>query len=955
MSLSNGLAIKEPTPLLLKSLKIDFKDFMKSLTKIGVDITFSKWDLLIKDGADALSALGLKVEPEETAWILIYRSLVNSMQALVSEIEISDNNNFDYKELSLSLTESFSNEKLVIDSEFFRKPENSLFVNIAKSIFINWLISSGLKDAEAISIGNRLPIYFTAELHGEWGRNIKVYGVIKNILDTPFTKANSRVQAWSYYSSWLRKQVDEPMFMEAFSLNQIYISPRAYIKNKITQKIINYSSETEVIKETKTVICLDEELISWIERKDKNDAIRLISGGPGSGKSSFVKIFTATVIDKLNIPVLFIPLHQFELSNDLIDAVGKFIRDDGFLDFNPLGLESIEERLLIVFDGLDELSMQGEVSEKIAQDFIREIIRKVDRLNQNKMELQVLISGREVVIQANENEFKKYGQVLHLLPYYIEEDENNEYIDNKDLLSIDQREIWWSNYGKLNGKCYDNIPEELLDGNMDDITSQPLLNYLVAYSYHHGMLNLKDNMNLNLIYSDLLSSIYQRGWAGYQHSSIKYIEDKDFYRILEEVALASWHGDGRTTTVREIEKHCNNSGLKNLLSKFESGLINDPKTNITGLLTAFYFRQTGYKGNDRTFEFTHKSFGEYLTARRIIREIILISKKLNDRENDPDDGWDERDALFRWSLLCGKTLIDEYLASFVSNEIEIYYNKNKNEVLNWQRIISYLIEFMLVHGIPMERFEPRPKFNEENIIACNSEDALLILLSLISHQTKEVSEIKWTEMNTFGSFLLRVKGQREYFSDNHHKRFVNILSYLNLNECSLVNSDLWQYKVNGANMNYIRFVGADLRGCTFDKTLLTNSSFACAIIDGGRFLNSDLTSSNFDHSSVNQGIFRHSELINVSFCNANLIGAKFLDVDLTDVNFKGAILTGVNFKDANLTGANFKDANLTGANLTGANLTGVNFKNANLTDVDFKDANLTDVNFKDANLIGTYL
>ena len=54
-----------------------------------------------------------------------------------------------------------------------------------------------------------------------------------------------------------------------------------------------------------------------------------------------------------------------------------------------------------------------------------------------------------------------------------------------------------------------------------------------------------------------------------QHPAVKGLEKKDFVRILEEIALSSWHGDGRTTTVRDIENHCDRSGLKNLLNEFQ--------------------------------------------------------------------------------------------------------------------------------------------------------------------------------------------------------------------------------------------------------------------------------------------------------------------------------------------------------------------------------------------------
>jgi Mrp family chromosome partitioning ATPase len=104
----------------------------------------------------------------------------------------------------------------------------------------------------------------------------------------------------------------------------------------------------------RVVVELEKELESWLNKAKKEDAIRLISGGPGSGKSSFAKMFAAKLAAKGTISVLFIPLHHFEPSDDLIDAVGKFVQMDGILPHNPLAAEHRESRLLIIFDGLDD-------------------------------------------------------------------------------------------------------------------------------------------------------------------------------------------------------------------------------------------------------------------------------------------------------------------------------------------------------------------------------------------------------------------------------------------------------------------------------------------------------------------------------------------------------------------------------------------------------------------------
>jgi hypothetical protein len=181
--------------------------------------------------------------------------------------------------------------------------------------------------------------------------------------------------------------------LEAFSLKRVYVPLRAYYNRKVEgQKCEELEARLAGSKQCERVVVdLEKELETWLTKAKKDDAIRLISGGPGSGKSSFAKMFSAKLAAKGTISVLFIPLHHFDPSDDLINAVGKFVQMDGILPHNPLAAEHRESRLLIIFDGLDELAMQGKIAEKTAQDFVREVQRKVERFNQGETCLQVLI------------------------------------------------------------------------------------------------------------------------------------------------------------------------------------------------------------------------------------------------------------------------------------------------------------------------------------------------------------------------------------------------------------------------------------------------------------------------------------------------------------------------------------------------------------------------------------
>ena len=932
MAEEKGIRVEKPRSILKKEIQINPKNLLISLVKVASDVAFLQWDDLAENGADLLDSLGLEKTPGEVAGLLIVRSLVQAMQNLLHDnrelFDIDKPQNI--KAWFQKLNESLETSELTIDADFFEYPGNLAIVQEAKTGFVAWLEEFLENPVDAQQISSRLPAYFAATLADQWVAHNQEYAILKEVLDTPFTQANRREQGWLRYRAWLQKRVEEPMFLEAFGLQQVYVPLRAYYEWEVEASDKTREREiTEKKKYQKVVVKLSEELDTWLQEANKDDAIRLISGGPGSGKSSFGKIWAAQQAATGEIPVLFVPLHLFKLTDDLVKAVGDFVEFDDFLADNPLEISNDKLRLLIIFDGLDELSMQGKAAEETARQFIEEVRFLVTRFNQRKTRLQVLITGREVVIQANRSKFRQPQQLLYLLPYFVMNEDD--YNDEQNLLVEDQRHLWWQNYGKAKGKNYADLPEELDTDNLVDITTQPLLNYLVALSFESGDLQFTADTNLNEIYAELLNAVYKRGYEKHGYRLTEGIEKHEFLGILEEIALACWHGNGRTTTVKEIEAHCDNSGAKQILQRFQDSFREDSRASITRLLTAFYFRESGdLRESEKTFEFTHKSFGEYLTAKRIVEEVRDIHEALEERKLNYRKGCSERDALVRWATICGASAMDWYLFSFVCNEMRL---QKLEEVRQWQQMLCRLIEFLMVNGMPMEGLNPRPNFQEEMRQARNAEEALLAVLNSCARVTKEVSEINWHSPEAFGTWISRLQGQKKNWNEN--ALALECLSFLSLQGCILINRDL-----EGANLQGTILEGANLKGANLQGTNLKGAYLKGAILYGANL----------------QGAYLQGAILK----GANLQGAILKGAILYGANLQGAILQGAILEGANLQGAILKGTNLQGANLKGANLQGANLKGAilqwaNLEGAKLEGAILYGANLKEANLKGTIL
>jgi uncharacterized protein YjbI with pentapeptide repeats len=898
-ALDPSFSAKKPISVWNRPLQLDAKGLFGALAKGTVHGFTGQWTELGGDAIDGLAALGLDShDAAHLSWLLLRRSLLSAMAELIREslLEIEEPTR-DLTDLSARLDQALDQEEVAIDRTLFDRPRDLPLLEVLQEPFSRWLEGYGLSGPAATTVSRRLPGYFVLALHAEWRSNPAVYEPIREAVNTPFTRAMGQEQAWRVYAALLERQVDEPMFGESFGLRQVYVPLRAFYvveppRDQLSEKRFGTEREQHI------AVWLEQEIDAWIAAADRKDSYRVLSGGPGSGKSSFLRMYAARTAREDHIRVLFIPLHQLNVAGSLVTAVGDYVRLAEVLPSNPLDPDSGEERILLLLDGLDELAMQGRIGAEAARDFVREVLKHVELRNHERCRLLVLFSGREPVVQASESEFRDRRRVLHALPYFIEEGRRKEgtWKDSVEILTEDQRPSWWKAYGNASGRDYATLPAELKRTDLDEITAQPLLNYLVALSYDRGRLSFSDQLNLNDIYRDLLEAVHDRGYEQ-RRSLAPSLEFSEFRRVLEEIALAAWHGSGRTTSVSEIETHCEAAGLSGLLRRFEEGA----KAGVTRVLTAFYFRQFGRTaGGDPTFEFTHKSFREYLTALRILDALELIQEEMDRRQQKPGAGWDDAAALKHWAEVCGPTQMDLELWVFVLREIRSRGTENAQV---WQIMLSDLISSVLQSGMPMDLLSPRPRFHEESRQARNAEEALLAVLNACARTTAQVSRIDWpraegdsgSSKTAFGAWLKRLQGQR---LGPANVLAQNCLSHIDISGQTLDLADLYQAHLQGANLE-------DLG------------------MQSGNLWRANLMGASLRKAKLNKG-------------------------DLRETLLAGAHLTGADLMEADLTNADLTNADLTGANLTGANLTGANLTGANLTRADLRRANLTRANLSEA-------
>ena len=939
------IILKKPVSVLNRKINFDIKDFFIQASKTAVQATaqgatgnlIGSAATIIKGVFDISKTTELELKVEELAWLLIARSLTQAITEILTSDQDLFGSNIDEASIAsvaAKIENKINESEIAIDNNFFEAPHRLGLLDDLEAVLIEWLQQLGLDEAKAKSTYERLKGQFSFSLDKEWLTNASQYISIIDQLNTPFTKATVKQRSIRHYRSWLQQQVNERMFDEAFGLKQIYVPLRAYYvkpeeqDEKIIDQELIEPLGIETHKHMNKIVCnLESEIQEWLKEYNEHDTLRVISGGPGSGKSSFTKILAANLSEQSNIPILFIPLHHFHLSDYLLEAIKKFVDNQLILSHANM---TEEKGVLLIFDGLDELSMQsGTNAAEVSNRFITEV---QDALRERKnVHWKAIITGRELSIQSQQHKLKKPKTIYYLLPYYVDEENRESFNDANSLLMTDQRSEWWQKLAKLKGFKFDDLPKELATKHLEPITTEPLLNYLVSLSYlKKGGIVFSENTNLNEVYADLLDSVHERKYTDSgTHRSVDSIDKKKFIRILQEIALTVWHENGRTASVSKITEQCKKANIDSYFKEFTK----DAESGVIRLLMAFYFRKFDGNNSDETFEFTHKSFGEYLTAKRIMLELSKMLNEVERFKEEADSGWTLEDAFGKWISVCGPQRIDIYLREFLDGEIQILANTNSglNRINKFQELLVELIQ-MAVNGQSPVKKLGLDSFSDDLMYSSNSEVALLELHSLCAKRTKKIiKNVSYREKESFDLWLAR-------------------LNYLE-NAC-----------LNHLNLGNLTFKNS-FSECNFDSTIL-DSSF---------LMFNKIYKCNFKEVSMKDSFlagvnFHDNDFLNINFSDARVIETEFKGGDIENMEFEKTMLLGVDFKRCNLKNidlsensyhifgkVNFIDSNLENANFKNGSIGNMRFIDSNIVNGNFEGTNHEEAYFRGSDLRGTIL
>ena len=770
----------------------------------------------------------------------------------------------------------------------------------------------------------------------------------------------------TYLAEQITTKPKEKVFNEEFSFADIYVPLKAAPVDANGK--VNEDAEP-------FVVVVEDWAKEMLLNPKKAKQVMFIQGGPGRGKSLFCLMFADQVRRKIHplwIPVLIRlrDIESFEASFEktLQGAVkADFARDDSWLTDSKV-------RFLFLLDGFDELRMEGRVSGGVER-FINQVSSFQKSCDTSEMGHRFIITGRQMSLQG-----------ISFLS-------NN--LERLELLEMDNKlqQEWLSKWQKVvnqdptiaqekiaSFKAFlesDNLPQEV----KQELAREPLLLYLLAAMHRDGDIKVEDLEETSGI--QIKITIYEQAlnWVLTEQrkdrnkdvqKEIVRLETKQLCQVLMEAGLSVVQSGGECARFKTIEQRLFKSKPK-IAKQIQQIRTNQGDKVLKNALAAFYLKPAS-KDDEGAVEFFHKSFGEFLCAKRMQQSMERWTRW----DDDEDEFYLNKKQLAEeiYDLLGYGNLtpeIVEYLFGLLAVSKKFtpvkLFNRLEDFYLRWGD--GKFIDAPPDNNYPQQKMrllkEQKPETtNKQDILGLRQVDVytglnvMIFLLELhrydLINGKKEINFHPCGKQNYEGKLeepnrLFRIIGYSRCLSDLGFLNTVGgFLSKADLSKADLSKANLSTANLRYANLRYANLSKADLRYADLSSANLRYANLIDTDLRYANLIDTDLSSANLSSANLRYANLRYANLIDTDLSSANLI-----DTDLSSANLSSAYLSSVNLSSAYLNKANLNKANLNKANLSNANLSNANLSNADLRYADLSNADLRYADLRYADLSNAYL
>nr|WP_041368119.1 pentapeptide repeat-containing protein [Methylocella silvestris] len=949
------------------TLKAEWPKFVANIVKVvgsGFAIFHGHLDHIpegISSLVEAAGAISIDAPPGERGWLLFALGFAWAFDELRARGQLDDIGvETAVRDALAEAKERVDQGEQIIPTSFLDQPTTLPLYRLVRDSFVErkgaFRAAGGEKDD---ILRARFDAAFDRAIFLLWSQSPEQYQPLAAALNAPGAAAHAFRLEWDAYRKGLIHEFEvKPVFGQEtlkIALSQIYVPLRGVWREEHDDpRPPSRSVKTRALTlspsrwKASHFVWLDDELDAWATGGHEEYELKLLGGGPGSGKSTIAKALARRLAARDDCRPLFISLANIDAAIDLREAINAHFTKRTANPFRqpPLARNVVEDGppLVLIFDGLDELARPGEAANDIARDFMGKLGQLTSELRgDKKSRLRVIVTGRMPSFQAAQRFAgavnRKSYEVVGFLPikgaelFQTSEEFGGKGLDvasgvlesvltvappqkaapeqQSDIARIDQRETWWKGYAAAVGLSL-KPPHALSAPALTELTREPLLCYLLVLS---GYLTEGAQLaagNLNLIYRELIDEVWRRGWGddpdnGRRPGAGRFLSQEGFNRLMETIALAGWQG-GDTRVCSEARFH--NAARSLRTGNAWDDFVRDNGSDITNLAMNFYLKNAEIE--TRGFEFTHKSFGDYLAGRALL-EVALDLITLIDRRPET--------AMKEWFDVTATGNLTNELLDHMRRELQLRASSSEGleEVRALKSGFERLASAVIRDGLPANGNADQPwrvaeaRQRNAEVMVWAVLNACSLAIAATDPERAKI-EVAWPDKAAFGNLLRRVVGQTDLTTSFGPKMFYKILffqfqfaiataaapvmkcfAYLVAPEADLTGQALFAADLQHADLRRARLELASLRTCKLKGTNLSNANFSGSVIE-----TTDFEDANLEGAQFNDAKLLVSPLDKASVKGATLLRTLILPGKGdrgADLKRRGANVTGVQMAD----------------------------------------------------------
>lgn len=647
--------------------------------------------------------------------------------------------------------------------------------------------------------------------------------------------------AWEAYRARLRAKPDEKIWgdPDGVGVRGLWVTPASTHHRAVARRmafplpIEDRTAPTET-RPVDDVLTETEALLV----NPRGPHLVFVVGAAGLGKSTFAMMLADRLAARADVTPVLLRLRDVAPERPLLGEIERLLTDEGF---TAGGDFLLAPRIVLVLDGFDELGDSARTSPDVFILRVRELVR--DGHIQ-----AALLTGRDTLFGDRSACFPEDSDVFTLQPF--------------DPPRVHR---WAENWQRVTGRAFDTTRfalDALGDDTLREVASHPLMLYMLARMEADGQEVMAESFDGRArVYRTIIN------WCCKRHEELRpgdRWKSSHMRRFLRAAGYASMVRGRDVLRLDDVKDAIRALGL-------ETG---DDPARFAAERTILAFTHKGDAA--QTWEFTHRSFGEFLAAEYLASVALRVVERSRGALDD-DETWrlDTGEATREWLGAFGTTLVPANVERYLK---WLLREAGKNTLATLRTRLGDIYRELIDETEAIEAVHVARAWGQS---PSKVRGFALANVCLVGGGKKRFLPEKAHP----GHFVDAYHAIRCAVHDaKDHTRIYRRVGLQGIDNRSVRDTQAW----NSLMLFGIDASSCDLSGADLSFTLISGANFAHANLSRTRWGGAFLLEVDFSHADLRTADISLAEAFESNFNGADLTGANAAYAEFYDCDFEGA-------------------------------------------------------------------